>query len=255
MLSQYRVHLVARRRSPNTIRLRLVYINQLARVHDLLEVTTEDLEAFLAARPRWEPETINSAISSWRSFYKWAIRAKHLTEDPTSDLEKVYVPRTVKTLADDDRIRRALEKASPRDQAILLLGRECGLRRNEIATLHRFNRHDNWLHITGKGARFRRVPMSERLCAALDAIQSDGYYFPGKNGHLSPGSITDIVKRHIGTTTHSLRRSALTSIHRNSGGDLRMAQEFAGHSSPNVTAIYVQIRDDDLVRAGGFASL
>lgn len=256
MLSAFRTHLVARRRSPNTIRLRMVYLNLLAREHDLALVTATDLETVLASRPDWSPETVNSAISSWRTFYKWAIRTGHLSTDPTIDLEMLYVPRVVKTLADDERVRAALETASPRDRAIVLLGREAGLRRAEIAALHKSNRRGGWLHITGKGSRFRRVPMSARLTAALDAIDTDGYYFPGRyTGHLAANTVARIVGRLIGTSPHSLRRSALTSVYRKSGGDLRMTQEFAGHSSPNVTAIYVQVDDDDLIKASGFASL
>lgn len=255
MLSAFHDHLVARRRSTNTIRLRMVYLRLLDH-HDIAKLTTHDLEGILISHPEWKPETINACISSWSVFFKWACRNRHLTSDPTEDLERAYVIKRVKQLADDERIHAALETASPRDRAILLLGREGGLRRAEIAALHRNNRDGAWLNFYGKGGRLRRIHLESATAAALDALDGSGYYFPGEGRpHLSPDTVYRIVRRNIGTATHSLRRSAITAVHRGSGGNLRMAQEFAGHASPNTTAIYINVSDDDLTRAGGYASL
>lgn len=255
MLSAFQNHLIARKRSANTIRLRMVYLRLLAQ-HDLATITTSDLEGILVSHPEWKPETINACIASWSVFYKWATRNGHLTNDPTEDLERAYVIKRVKQLADDARIRVALETASPRDRAILLLGREGGLRRAEIAALHRSNRDGFWLNFYGKGGRLRRVHLEPATAAALDALDGEGYYFPGENRpHLRPETVYRIVRRNIGTATHSLRRSAITAVHRGSGGDIRMAQEFAGHASPNTTAVYIEVSDEDMIRAGGYASL
>lgn len=256
LIDQFRNHLIARRRSPNTIRIRMVYLRQLTDRHDIAEVAGGDLETLLTSHPEWKPETVNACISSWSTFFKWAIRTGRLTNDPTEGLELMYVPREVKTLADDERIRAALATASPRDRAILLLGREEGLRRFEIASLHRNNRDGDWLNFYGKGGKLRRVHIEPATAAALDALPGDGYYFPGKGrAHISPDTVYLVVRRNIGTATHSLRRSAITAVHRGSGGDIRMAQEFAGHASPNTTAIYIDVSDDDKIRAGGYASL
>lgn len=256
MLAAFATHLTARRRSPATIKLRMVYLRHLAEEVSLLEATTTDLEALLVSHPEWKPATVNSAISSWSVFYTWAIRTGLTTNNPTIDLERAYIAKRVRDLADDDLIRAALEKATPRNRAILLLGREAGLRRFEIATLHRRNRVGDWLEIIGKGQRLRRIHLTPNLAAALDAIQGDGYYFPGRIApHIGTDAVYRAVTHLIGTAPHSLRRSALTAVYRNSGGDIRMAQEFAGHANPNTTAIYIQVNEDDMIRAGRFASL
>lgn len=256
MLEEFEAHLRARRRSPNTIRIRMIYLRQLNAHTPLENVTIEDMEALLAGHPEWSTETVTSAISSWAVFYKWAVRRGRVAEDPTIDLERPRRFRTVKTLADDDRIREAIDKASPRDRAILLLGREGGLRRNEIASLHRNDRHGDWLVVVGKGQRQRKVRLTPRLAAALDALEGSGFYFPGRGvPHISVTTVYKITVSHIGTAPHSLRRSAITAVYRNSGGDIRMAQEFAGHASPATTAIYVPVTDSDLILAGGYASL
>lgn len=256
MLDQFETHLRARRRSPATIRLRLVYLRHLESRCDLARATTADLEAVLVSHPEWKPETVNSAIGSWSVFYKWANRTGLVETIPTADLERAQIIREVKTLADDDRIRAAIRRATARERAMLLLGREGGLRRSEIASLHRADRSGDWLTVTGKGKRTRKIHLTPQLRDALDAIEGDGYYFPGSSdGHESADRVYRTVKRLIGTAPHSLRRSALTAVYRGSGGDIRMAQEFAGHANPNTTAVYIQVNEGDLIRAGGFASL
>lgn len=256
MLNDFRTHLESRRRSPNTIRIRMVYLRQLTDRHDISEVDTSDLEAILISHPEWKPETVNACISSWSSFFKWAVRTGRLTTDPTLELDLMYVPREVKTLADDERIRDALEHATPHERAMLILGREGALRRSEIAKLHRSNRSGDWLHISGKGGRVRRVHLTPDMAAALNALDGDGYYFPGRwTGHIAPDTVTNTVRRLVGTPAHSLRRSALTAVYKRSGSNLRLTQEFAGHANPNTTAIYVQVNEDDMIEAGGYASL
>lgn len=258
MLSQFHTHLVSRRRSPATIRVRMVYLRLLSERHQLDAVTATDLEEILASKEHWKPETVNSAIATWNVFYKWALRLGHVSVNPAEDLERAYVPRVVKALADDSRIQDALRDADPIDRGILLLGREAGLRRAEIATLRIEHRHGDWLHVTGKGGRWRRIHLTPGLRDALDALTYGpaGYYFPGhQDGHLAVEAVARRVRKLIGTSTHSLRRGALTAVYRNSGGNIRMAQEFAGHARVDTTAIYIQINENDLMEAGGHAAL
>lgn len=259
MLEQFENHLTARRRSPATIRIRMTYLRQLAERHDLEAVTLPDLEAVIASHPEWKPATVNAAISTWRVFYKWAKRNRYLELNPAEDMELVYVPREHHDVADDDILRASLTRASDRDRAILLLGRECGLRRTEIATLRIEDRAGRWVTVHGKGGKVRRAYASKPLLAALDKVAGgrvEGYYFEGhRDGHIAPETVYKTVLRLTTTPTHALRRRAITTVYRDSGNDIRLAQEFAGHSSPAITAIYVQIEDDDLKRAGGFATL
>lgn len=260
MLNLFRDHLTARRRSPETIRIRMVYLRQLEQVHpNLLTVTPEQLEAFIHAHSQWKPETVNAAVTSIRVFYQWAHRHGHIDRLPTDLLELAYVPRRVKVLADDDKVRGALTTAELHEQAMIRLGREAGLRRTEIASLHTSHRDGSWLNVTGKGGRLRRLHVSGDLLAtllALEQAQGDGFYFPGVTiPHVRPEKVYNTVLRLTGTSTHALRRRAGTSVYRNTGGDIRLTQEFLGHSSPSITAVYIDINDHDLVRASSAASL
>lgn len=261
MIEEFREHLIARRRSPNTIRLRLVYLRQLNDIAPLNTITPQQIEQLLAAhRDDWKPETVNAAISSWRVYYRWATRNGHRTDDPTADIELAYVPHVVKTLADDSRINDALITASTRNRAIMLLGRELGLRRTEIATLRKSDREGTTLRVTGKGGRTRRLPVtSKTLVEALTELEATvpgEFYFQGRSdGHISPSQVWQIVTTLIDSPTHSLRRKCLTEVYEGTGYDLRAAQEFAGHADPNTTAIYIDIPDKRMVAAARAARL
>lgn len=64
-------------------------------------------------------------------------------------------------------------------------------------------------------------------------------------GHLHPHAVHKIIRRHAAINPHALRHAAGTAAYRASK-DLRATQAFLGHSSPNTTAIYVHVAEDDL---------
>jgi integrase len=252
-------HLSTRRRSPKTVRLRRSFLVQfLDRGWQPRAASLSELEK-LVYRPEWKPETMNAAISSIRGFYRWAVRSELVTRNPAEDLELAHISREVKALADEDAIGAALAVATLPERVMLRLGRECGLRRTEIATLRTTDRVGPWLNVLGKGGRRRRLHMSPALIADLDeleALQGAGFIFPGRwEGHMAPETVYRHIVRLVGSSPHSLRRRAGTTVFRASGNNLRLTQEFLGHSSPTVTAMYVQILDDDLVTAGALAAI
>ncbi|HIF24358.1 MAG TPA: hypothetical protein EYQ27_21225, partial [Gemmatimonadetes bacterium] len=57
------------------------------------------------------------------------------------------------------------------------------------------------------------------------------------------------IRRAVGANPHSLRHRAGTVVYEGTGHDLRVAQEFLGHSSPEMTARYVHVTRPDLLRA------
>lgn len=66
-----------------------------------------------------------------------------------------------------------------------------------------------------------------------------------QSDHLHPQTVHKIIRRHAGINPHALRHAAGTAAYRASK-DLRATQAFLGHSSPNTTAIYVHVGEEDL---------
>lgn len=256
MLHDWLTHLFAAGHSPSTVRAYYGHLTRFQRAHpDLLLCTNHDLEEYIAARRvTHSPESRKAIRAALRSFYRWAHHQHLIGDDPSLELPAIHIPRTVARLADDATLQIALINASPRDRALILLGRMAGLRLSEISSLHTDQRQNDILTITGKGGKTRLVPVNDTLMAALLTLerqQGSGYYFPGlvSGHHLHPMSVNKIITRVTGTNPHSLRHAAATSAYANTH-DLRAVQEFLGHSSLATTERYLHVNLDQVRRVG-----
>lgn len=224
---------------------------------DPLSATGADLELYLARRGvGWSPATINSVTCSLRSFYRWAHRFGHVAEDPSKYLQNVPVIDRMGRIADDVDVVAALVGCTAEQRAIILLARMLGLRRAEIASLRCENRDGEWLQVTGKGGRTRRLRLEPVMLATLLEVETGGYYFPGRfGGHRTPESVYKIIRKLVHTNPHSLRHAAATAVYDGLGGDIRAAQVFLGHQSIETTQRYVHVNDAALIRASHAAAL
>lgn len=264
MISGYTNHMLARRRSPQTARLRLFYINKFAAWcgKPLEDVTHDDIDGYIySSNPDWSDHTKNSVYATLRTFYGWAHREGILPQNPARNIAPVRVNRPQQRMAEESVILEATAIANLSDRAMILLGAEGGLRVTEIATLHRDDRDGDWLRIIGKGGILRRVHISPELAAVLDEIEHTtmrhGWYFPGISGIKPIHAST--AWRHITllihSNPHSLRRRAGTVVYRRSGNNIRLAQEFLGHKSSRTTELYIDIAADDLMHASTLTRL
>lgn len=258
MLTEFTAYLISRRRAQSTIRLQVGHIRRMmTELPDPLSATGADLELYLARHGvRWAPATVNSVTCSIRSFYRWAVRFGHVVEDPARYLTNVPVIDRMGRIANDVDVVNALLACTPEQRAIILLGRMLGLRRAEIASLKCENRAGEWLTVTGKGGRTRRLRLEPVMLDALARIETDGYYFPGRyGGHRTPESVYKIIRKLVHTNPHSLRHAAATAVYDGLGGDIRAAQVFLGHASIETTQRYVHVNDVTLTRASHAAAL
>lgn len=261
MFEEFTKYMTDRRFSAATIKLRIGYARrfetfQIERTgsFDPRTVTTADLTAFIVSNAAWKPATQQTIVASLRTFFRWARITGLITTSPADALDPIRVPRSPARIAPDDTILIALRRGSLHEQAMILLGAECGLRVAEIAALRCSSRNGRWLCVVGKGGVTRNVYTSPELAVLLDRLEHErlgDFYFPGRDrrGHTAPSTVWRHVRNLTDLNTHSLRHRAGTTVYRNTGHDLRLAQTFLGHSSPTTTAVYVHIEDDDLMRA------
>lgn len=257
MINGFTNHMLRRKRSANTIRLRLFYVNKFWEWfgHDLETAKHEDLEAYIYADANWSQNTQQAATASLRAFYNWATREGHLEHSPARDLPSVTVHRRRPRIASEPAIARAITCDSLTDRAMILLGAECGLRVSEIAGLSLNHRSGSWLHVIGKGNKQRSLALSPELAALLDEIETTtmrwGYYFPGRKPrrHIHASTAWKRITTVLESNPHSLRRRAGTIVYRNSGKDIRLAQVFLGHAQASTTEAYLDVQDDDLAKA------
>ena len=239
-------------RSTETVRMRLSYLRRWA---DLDDPTLRGFIAMLAAHPDWSPQSRASFSSAVRSWLRWCHRNGALpgraVADP-SDIPTFRVPRHPGSRGTPDtRILAALADCDDATALMILLAREAGLRRAEIAQVHtRDLLPDGRLLVHGKGNRDRAVPVSAMLAARLTRLPP-GYAFPSDlnpTGHVCPDTVANRVTAAVGGSRacHSLRHAFAEATYAASGHDLRCVQELLGHASVATTQVYLSVSDEAL---------
>lgn len=140
----------------------------------------------------------------------------------------------------------------------VLLGLYAGLRREEIARLRFDEIRGGWLVFVGKMDVTREIPIHPRLIGRLEAERRRArgpFVFPGDvDGHVNPTTVWTWSRRlglqalGYAVSTHVLRHTAIATLNDRTG-DLRAAQSFAGHRSPETTVLYTRVSRDRLVSA------
>lgn len=252
---------VNRDASPQTVTLRRDHLRRLAAHHDenLLDLDAETLTAWVH-RPGIAANTRICALSGARSFYQWARKRGHITVDPTEDIPKPRTPQPRPRPVPNDLYQRLLSETTHdlRLRVAIRLAGELGLRRGEVAGLHRDHliedEDGHWLRFVGKGNKERIIPcpndIATEVLGLLDATPGD-YAFPtpmiGRSlsrldRHMTPHWLGTLVSRALpdGYTMHKLRHRAGTEAYRRSGNDIYLASKLLGHSSVTTTQVYVK---------------
>jgi len=251
-------------RPSTTSELRRYHLRRLAtayRERGPFDLTTEDLVAWTAGM-EWGADTRRSVRASLRGFYGWAVAAGRLMRDPTLALPLIRAPRRTPRPTPDEVLVDALEHAPLRERLMLVIAQRTGLRAGEVA---RVRREDlvrdvigSSLHVRGKGARERLVPIDDELARILRRLPS-GWVFPSgtRPGQpLTAHTVSKLMSQALGPgwKAHTLRHRYATlaySVER----DLRAVQELLGHSQVTTTQIYTLVPDDARRRAAAGALL
>lgn len=213
---------------------------------DPAEVTGDMLAAYAAAQT-WARETRRGRRATFRKFWAWGIAAGCLTIDAAASLPRVKAGVARPRPCPDNAYRRALLCAGRRERLMLRLSAELGLRRAEVAQIHKDDIVDDlggWsLIVHGKGAKERTVPMPAGLATELIEACRRGYAFPGADaGHLSPRWVGKLITGLLpeGVTMHALRHRFASRAWRE-GVDVFVIQSILGHASPETTRRYVAV--------------
>lgn len=292
LLAGFERHLRHERRvSPHTAAAYLRDLRMVAtffgRGHrSLSSATHQDLRRFLAQQATlgYARASVARRVGAIRTFYRWAVGAGHLPDDPAlllgrpkvvSRLPVALRPRDAARLveieeceeAGDDGIDRAIAR---RDRALLELLYGSGLRISEAVslTLDRVDLDRARVTVMGKGAKEREVPLSEPCVDAMRAYLGEGrpriapttgaddrLFFNRRRHPMTTRDARAMVEerarevlgdRHV--TPHTLRHSFATHL-LEGGADIRAVQELLGHASVATTQRYTQVSRTRLFEA------
>ena len=233
-----------------------------------LDATREaELNAYFAFKHEASKATsANRRLTVLKRYFRWALRERRLTQDPTLKLlsarQALRVPTTL-TEAQVDALLAAPDD-SPlglRDKAMLELLYASGLRVSELVNLKTYHlgMNDGVLRVMGKGSKERLVPFGQvaRGCIStyLDAArpdilagqQTEDLFVTARGSAMSRVMFWMLVKKyarvagiHTPLSPHTLRHAFATHL-LNHGADLRAVQLLLGHADISTTTIYTHV--------------
>lgn len=227
----------------------------LQRAHDQLPygldgASGHDLMHWLA-HPDWSRATRASYRSALVSFYQWACDPAdpQLDSDPAIHLPRIRRDTALPRPCGDDELAHILANAAEPYKLWALLAAYEGARCIEISRLDRNDITEAATRLHGKGDKRRTVPTHPDVWDAVAALPG------GPIADRDARRISRDAQRHLvqvvglpAMSLHRLRHWYLTTIQR-LHRDLRVTQELAGHSSPDTTAVYTAVADDQRVAA------
>jgi integrase/recombinase XerC len=277
LIARFLEHLAMERRlSPHTVRayggdlgrfvdfLENEYWNEPAR--DLARVDAPAVRAFLASLARGRERTTQGrALSTLKTFFRWASRAGETGGNPAAAIRTPKAPRKLPRHLRPGEVEDLIESrtgddpAALRDRALLELLYATGLRVAELVGL-------DWDDVElkgrvaralGKGGKERMVPFGRPAAEALRAWREARATLPDRDApaifvNLRGGRLTDRSVRRIvdaaveatatarGVHPHTLRHTFATHLLER-GADLRAIQELLGHASLATTQRYTHV--------------
>lgn len=270
-IDRFRDSLQARRLSPGTVR---PYSSELHRLADYLETqgvllddVTQHHVTRYAARSDCASATANRQLVVFRQFFAWL---GHPVARSLSGLRAPRVERPVPeflTADEEKRLRKTLQVRSDqrhqgRDRTLLCLLLDTGLRVAEAVGLSvgDLNLAGKRLTVLAKGrkrrAKFLTAETRELLASLVDGRPAKAPVFvSGQGRRLCDRQVRRIVEnwaRLAGIDKpvhpHTLRHTFATSLLARTG-NLRLVQRALDHESPQTTAIYAHVVDDELQAA------
>ncbi len=224
--------------------------------------------AFLTTR-QFARRTIARKVAGVRRYFGWLRRSGFIEVDPSVSL---HAPggqgRLPKVLSHSD-IAELLDADAPddepvwrrrRDDAVLELLYGSGIRVSELCGLDvdGIDLAGSAVSVWGKGAKERRVPLSQPASDALAlwlqirrdvlAAHVGAALFGNERGNrLTPRDVRRILDRRsaVPTHPHALRHSFATHL-LDGGADLRAVQEMLGHSDVATTQRYTHVSKERL---------
>ena len=240
---------------PNTLILRnrqlALYEREVGRLD---KATGETIETWLDGRGITS-KTRSCYLTTFSSFYKFAVKHDHLAFDPTVKIDRPKVHAGMPNPIPEDALERALSKAKPMMRCWLALEGYAGLRCQEVAYLSHEDISSEGIRVLhGKGGKERFIPaLHPEIVKALDK-----YKAPTTTGRLwptvTPASVSQMINRYlhglgIVHSAHKLRHRFGTVAYKASGQDILVTQRLLGHSDPKTTSIYAQVSDENARKA------
>jgi len=243
----------------------------------LVEVTQELLNGYFAHRHHETKATsANRRLTVFKRFYRWALRERLMTADPTLKMLSARQPLRMPASLTEAQVLALLEAPDVqtaqgvRDRTMLELMYASGLRVSELVGLQVFHLglNEQVLRVWGKGSKERLVPfgqvaaqwlnryLAQPRAELLAGHQTEALFVTHKGPKPGTGmsrvmfwqlvrkyAVQAGITQHL--SPHTLRHAFATHL-LNHGADLRAVQLLLGHVDISTTTIYTHVARERL---------
>lgn len=265
--------LIDKKYSSNTIES---YKNDLMKFYDfckekkiqLHKIRKETMKEYLGYLKKLDmnEKSISRNISCIRTFYKFLLIEKVVTNNPSELIELPKLKKSLPTVLSLQEVERLLDievkdAYTARNKAMLELMYATGLRVSELVNLNLkdVDLEEEIVRTMGKGSKERIIPIGDYAKMALDEYiygyrmtlmknkTTDALFLNNHGNKMTRQGFFKMIKnlakeKQITTnfSPHTLRHSFATHL-LDSGADLRSIQELLGHSDISTTQIYTHV--------------
>lgn len=280
IIERFRDYLSAERRySPLTVRNYMHDIEEFVRWGEksssegfsLVEAEAEDVRGwilFLADEQGLKPQSVNRAVASLRSLYKYLLYNEIVDKKIFIKVQSLRTSQPLPKFVPQGQMMGVVEQVwqwldegswrERRDALMVLMIYTCGVRLAELVGIDKSHFLDDFrsLRVRGKGNKERIIPLVERVrrevkrfaeenSAENICISDENALFLSPRGErISRSDVQRSVARLLRQcgvqgklSPHVLRHTFATHL-LNNGADLREIQELMGHSSLRATQVY-----------------
>jgi len=248
-------------------------------IHDIdvpfvASITIRDIYEYLyycRERRNNGSRTIARKMSTLRTYFKYmTIKVHKLDVNPMENVETPSLPKTLPKYLSLEESAELLNsvKTSRRDYAILTLFLNCGMRLAELISLNIRDINNEYVVITGKGNKQRTIHLNKACRDALsdyityerptEGLKDPNALFISRNkARISRRAVQNMVEKYLKLagldakhlSTHKLRHTAATLMHRYGHVDIRVLQEILGHENLGTTQIYTHVDSETIKEA------
>lgn len=253
-IAQFQSYMCERGRSANTVKAYTADLRMLLKFLGLDTLSHQYLESSTAkwlneTRASSAPRTTERRRTSLRAYSRWAKVKKSLLSDYSLPTKQQAAPHPLPEGIDGVE-RMCAATGSHRLAALFALQGMLGLRVGEALSVTRASLDTGQMMLTvrGKGDKERTLPVSQRAWRWLERAYNEAgtgtlVSMPDRTARdaITKAGAQLGFARHI--SSHDLRATAGTALYRKTQ-DIRMVQEFLGHSSITTTQVYIGISTD-----------
>ena len=239
---------------------------------DPLQINKEDIEKFLKFEQEKKVTTKAHYFTVLQNFYLFCLEEGFITQNPCETIHLPKLPDKLPNYLTYEEVDRLLDMPLKTDydyrtKAMLELLYATGMRVSELLSL-RFSNIDlenTLVRVEGKGSKERIIPFNDTSKKYLELYlnsyrpklvkQGKNYeelFLNNRGTPMTRQGLFKLIKqvcKELGiqknVSPHILRHSFATHL-LNAGADLRVIQEFLGHSSISTTQIYTHVSKEHI---------